>query len=477
MSADRIPTGRDLPFDEDIEAILLGSILADNTLLEHLDFLKAEHFAIRLHQKIYDAIKDQTGRGRRADASTVRPLLAGDTDLKEAGDDYIGYLAQQFFPAAIAVDYARSVAALGVLRETIQTAADVIKTASDPGAVRDASAVARTAGEHLMALADGMTVGDRKTRWTTAEAGKASLASIEFAYRNKGQITGVPTGIRDLDKFMGGLQSSDLIVVAGGTGMGKTSFATTIAKGALRAGKAGAFFSLEMSAEQINRRFLSDLTAISAEQMRSGELAPHWFNELYDRQAEIDQWPLVVFDKPAQSVGEMFMQARTLKRLGRLDWVVVDHAQLIAPPSGMSRSENRTGEMRLITGALKAMAKDLDVPVIALSQLSRQLANREDKRPMLSDLRESGTIEQDADIVAFVYREAYYLAKTEPQQKVGESEMDYGDRVAAWRSRLDVVENTGDLIIAKNRHGPERTMRLAFHRARSAWGDLLQGVP
>ena len=309
---------------------------------------------------------------------------------------------------------------------------------------------------------------------------KAAIETAEAAFRRSSHITGVTSGLIDLDRKLGGLHKSDLVILAGRPSMGKTALATNIAVNAAKAyvassgvdGAAVGVFSLEMSAEQLATRVLADETRIPGDKIRRGELKDSDFGRFIDANQTLARLPLFIDDTPGITVGMLRTRARRLKRTANLGMIVIDYLQLMRGGSGSNRSENRVQEISEITRGLKAVAKELSIPVLALSQLSRAVEAREDKRPQLSDLRESGSIEQDADVVMFVYREQYYLERAEPSQRPEESPDKFNDRFQRWKERCEEVHNVGECIIAKQRHGPIGTVRLHFDGQFTKFSDL-----
>jgi replicative DNA helicase len=312
-----------------------------------------------------------------------------------------------------------------------------------------------------------------------------AIANAEAAHKRQGKLSGVPTGLIDMDGKLGGLHDSDLIILAGRPSMGKTALATNIAFNAAYAykeevdalgrkkgvdGAITAFFSLEMSSEQLAARILAEQAEINSHKIRQGEMSNEEFERLVVAAQNLHRLPLFIDDTPALSISAVRTRARRLQRQHGLGLIVIDYLQLLRGSS--SNSENRVQEVSEITRGLKALAKELSVPVIALSQLSRAVEQREDKRPQLADLRESGSIEQDADVVMFVFREQYYLERAEPGQRPEESQEKFNERHAKWMQRCEEVYNTAEVIIAKQRHGPVGTVRLAFHGEYTKFGNL-----
>ena len=304
-----------------------------------------------------------------------------------------------------------------------------------------------------------------------------TVAMAEKAANSDGHLSGVSTGLTDLNKLLGGLHKSDLLILAGRPGMGKTALATNIAFHAATTTWTGeesvpvAFFSLEMSAEQLGMRILSERSEIDSENIRRGNLNDREFIQLVDASNAIGSAAFYIDDTPAISVSQLASRARRLKRTSGLGLIVVDYLQLLSAQFG-TRPENRVQEISNISRSLKALAKELDLPIIALSQLSRAVEQREDKRPNLSDLRESGSIEQDADVVIFVYREEYYLGKSEPEQKENETSDKFNERYDLWRERLEKANGKAEVIVAKQRHGPTGVVNVSFEGRLTKFQDL-----
>ncbi len=295
--------------------------------------------------------------------------------------------------------------------------------------------------------------------------GTSSLKLIEKAFQKKGKISGVSTGFIDLDNILGGMQNSDLIILAGRPSMGKTALATNIAFNAAKIFKkegldnSGLFFSLEMSAEQIGLRILAEESKVESSKLRKGDLTAEDTSKLQKSFDEISNLGFYFDDSPNLTVGELRSKLRRYKKSYNISYVVIDYLQLIKPERNR---DNRVNELSEITRSLKQLAKEFEIPVMALSQLSRQVESRDDKRPLLSDLRESGSIEQDADIVMFVYREYYYLQNTEPKRKEGENNQTFQDRVAEWQEKCNNIMNEAELLISKQRNGPTGKVDLFF---------------
>jgi len=473
------PAYRQAPANIDLEMALLGAILVNNRAYERVsDFLLAEHFADSVHGRIYRAATTLIERGQQASPATLRTLFEQDPALAELGGGrYLAELAANALNIIDAEAYGRTIHDLFLRRELIQIGEEVVNDAYV--ADIDGSAVSQIeAAEHkLFELA---TTGEHDSGFQ--EFGRTLTSAIkmaEAAFRREGRLTGTTTGLTRLDQLLGGLQPSDLLILAGRPGMGKTALATNIAFNAAsaeveerdahgtvtgRRHNVVGFFSLEMSAEQLALRILGEQSGVPSDMVRRGQINNDQFQKVLVASQDLARLKLFIDDTPALSVSALRTRARRLMRTqGYLDLVVVDYLQLMrAAPS--SRQENRVQEISEITRGLKSLAKELDVPVLALSQLSRAVEQREDKRPQLADLRESGSIEQDADVVMFVYREHYYLARKEPTPETADWE--------AWDAEMDRVVNLAEVIIAKQRHGPTDKVQLSFQGELTKFGNL-----
>jgi len=469
------------PHSHEAEQALLGAILANNRAYEKVsEFLRPEHFAEPAHARIFVAAGKLIARGQIADIVTLRAFLEQESALAELGGvAYLAELAAAAITIVNAGEYGRLIYELHLRRELIEIGEDVVNTAYKPDPDTPALQAIETAEQRLYELA---TTGEgergfRQFKNTLASA----IAMAESAYRRDGHIAGVATGLDDLDKLLGGLHPSDLVILAGRPGMGKTALATNIAFHAAGArgadakdqGSAGVgFFSLEMSAEQLATRILAEKTGVSSERIRRGDLSGTDFEKVVLAARELESIRLYIDDTPALSVSAVRSRARRLQRQHGLDLIVVDYLQLLRPSTGgTARNENRVQEISDITRNLKAIAKELNIPVLALSQLSRAVEQREDKRPQLADLRESGTIEQDADVVMFVFREEYYLERAEPSQRPEESQEKFNDRYASWQERLRSAVALAELHIAKQRHGPTGKVMLHFESATTRFSN------
>lgn len=463
---------RSLPHNLEAEQEVLGAILIDNELGHEIrPFLGPEDFFHPAHQRIYAAAMTTIERGQLADPITLRDFLQRDESLAQVGgaSTYLVELTQAVSSRLTAPAYARVIRDLAIRRRLIRVSEEMLHSAYEADVETAADSLVETAEQQLFTLVDSGHA-DRGHK-TFRESLEQSLEMAEQAMA-AGGISGVPTALRDLDAKLGGLQRSDLLILAGRPSMGKTALATTMAFNAAyehyrsggRAGAAVLFFSLEMSAEQLATRILAERTGIASDRLRKGEISNEEFtNRLAPESALIQDVPFFIDDTGAIGIGALRTRARRMKRLHDIGLVVVDYLQLVR---GSARNaENRVLEISEITQALKALAKDLRVPVLALSQLSRAVENREDKRPQLADLRESGAIEQDADVVMFVYREEYYEQRREP--RAGTSEH------VEWQQRMEQVHNIAEVIIGKQRHGPIGNVKLYFQPDSTRFSDFV----
>lgn len=464
-----------LPHNIEAEQGLLGALLIDNRGLEKTaDFLKPLHFHAPAHQRIYAAILKLTDRGQTASPVTLKSYFEKDDDLTHVGGAaYLADLAAGVVSVVNVADYARTIYDLHLRRELIALGEDIVTESFEHSLERDATNTIETAEGRLFTLAES---GDGRGGFQTLRDSVVTAIQIaEKAYKTDGHVTGATTGLRDLDQKLGGLHPSDLLILAGRPSMGKTALATNIAFNAAQAyaetgGKEGAitgFFSLEMSADQLATRILADQSGISGDSIRKGQIKEDDFRKFVAASQILSQIPLYIDDTPALSIAAIRTRARRLKRQHGLGLLVIDYLQLLHGTGSRQSTENRVLEVSEITRGLKAVAKELQIPVLALSQLSRAVEQREDKRPMLSDLRESGSIEQDSDVVMFVYREEYYLSRAMPN-------MEDHTKYADWQAKMDKAMNVAEVIVAKQRHGPIGTERLHFNPNLTRFSDLAQ---
>jgi replicative DNA helicase len=474
-------TVRTPPHNIEAEQALLGAILEDSRVLEDIsDFLKPAHFYVPVHQRIYDATLKLVDRGQNADAVTVKAYFEKDEDLKDVGGaDYVGDLSRAVISIINAKNYARIIHDCFMRRELIAVGRDVVNDAFEQDIDGSAEDCLEMAEKRLYDLAE---TGDNSGGFITMkDAVGVSIQMAEKAFKTDGNVTGVTTGLTDLDKRLGGLQQSDLLILAARPGMGKTSLAVNIAYNAANAfaksggaegGRVGVI-SLEMSADQLASRLLCDLAEMPFDRLRRGDFNTEEFRGLAEAAGRLAQIPLYIDDTPAQTITAVRTRARRMKRKHGLELLIVDYLQLLRG-TGSKQSENRVLEVSEITRGLKAIAKELQIPVIALSQLSRGVESREDKRPQLSDLRESGSIEQDADVVMFIYRQDYYTSKEEPVKRADENDAKYAERYEMWQSALADCSNIAEVIISKQRHGPTGTVKLFFEGKFTRFRDLDQ---
>lgn len=464
------PEARVMPHNLEAEQAVLGAILFNNEIFEDIaEFLQPKHFFEPLHGRIFGRAAELIRKGLRASIITIASAMADDPGLKEVnGQAYLKLVTAASIAAPDAKDYAKLLYDLALKRELIIFGDEVRHAAFDRANEMNAEDQIEHAEGQLYSLAEH---GNIERGLETAKVAFAKAIEIaESAYRNSGRVSGLSTGLRDLDARLGGLNRSDLIVLAARPGMGKTSLATNIAFNIARArahsesdGGVVGFFTLEMSSEQLAWRILSEQTEIPSQNIRKGLITQDDFRKLARASSELERLPLFIDQTGAIPIATLAARARRHKRRFGLDFLVVDYLQLM---SGSARrgNENRVQEISEITKGLKALAKDLDVPILALSQLSRAVEQRENKRPMLSDLRESGSIEQDADIVLFIYREAYYRKSEEPPH--ASSEWD------AWQAKMEEVHGRAEVLIEKHRHGPTGVVSLAFAEEFTRFGNL-----
>lgn len=471
-----------LPKNIEAEQALLGAILANNKTFEKVsEFLRPEHFADPIHAKIFDIISKLITRGHVADTVTLKNYFEQDGSLDEVGGyKYLIKLADSATPLTNAEYYAQFIYDKYLRRELIATGFEIANNAAKEDLDSDASEQIENAEKRLFDLANQ---GESSTGFIDfATALTDSVKRIESAYQKDGKISGLPTGLDALDAKTGGLNDSDLIIIAGRPAMGKTALATNIAynvadflahdKNTPAKNKGVAFFSLEMSADQLASRILSTVTQTNGHKMRTGELDTAEFTRIAAAVRELEQIPLYIDDTPGLNINTIRTRARRLKRNKGLGLIVIDYIQLING-TGSKRSEgNRVQELSEISRGLKILAKELQVPVIALSQLNRGVESRDDKRPLMSDLRESGSIEQDADIVMFVFRENYYIQNEEPKPKAGETPEHLQKRLDEWKARVTATQNIAEVIIGKQRHGPTGTVQLFWNGDFAQFGNL-----
>ncbi|MBT4933671.1 MAG: replicative DNA helicase [Rhodospirillaceae bacterium] len=470
---------RTLPHNIEAEKSLIGAIFSNNRAYEKVsEFLFPEHFVIAQHGVIYDACSKLIEKGQIADPVTLKRYFEQDESLAEIGGPaYLVELAESVVSIINAGEYGRIIYDLHLKRELIGLGEDVVNRAYGGDVEDEATRQIESAEQTLYDLA---TTGNYEGGFQPfKESVVAALTMAEGAHKRDGALAGVTSGLVDIDTMLGGLHPSDLLILAGRPSMGKTALATNIAFNAAythqqTSGEQGAvvgFFSLEMSAEQLATRIISEQTQISSDSIRKGKITTPEFDRLVAGSQALHNMPIFIDDTPALTVSALRTRARRLKRQHNLGLIVVDYLQLISG-SSTSRNDGRVQEVSEITRGLKTLAKELEVPVIALSQLSRAVEQREDKRPMLSDLRESGSIEQDADVVMFIFREEYYLERKGASQHENESDDKFFLRQQRNEERLEKVRNIAELIVAKQRHGPVGTVNLQFTGEFTRFSDL-----
>src|SRR6516165_2325325 len=474
------PTYRVAPHNIEAEQALLGAILVNNEALYRVtDFLEPQHFFEPIHQQIYEISRNLVRTGKLASPVTLKTFLAADLNIAGLSlTQYLARLAAEATTIINAVDYGRTIYDLAIRRDLIQIGEEMVNVAFDAPVDFAPRDQIEDAERRLYELAESGRYDGGFQRFSQALTVAVDMAAK--AFQRDGKLSGVATGLRDLDIKMGGLQPSDLIIVAGRPGMGKTALATNIAYNIAKAHRAEVqadgtmksinggiigFFSCEMSAEQLATRIIAERTGIPSSTIRRGGITENDFEKIRDYSIELQSLPFFIDETGGLSIAQLTARARRLKRQKGLDLIVVDYIQLLQG-SGKRSSENRVQEVTEITTSLKALAKELNVPIIALSQLSRQVENRDDKRPQLSDLRESGSIEQDADVVLFVYREEYYLGNKEPRPGTPEHEK--------WQTEMGLAHGKAEVIIGKQRHGPTGTVELQFDASVTRFGDLTQ---
>jgi len=462
---------RKLPANFHAEQMLLGAILINSDVIERVsELLKAEHFHEKLHQKIYHAIGVLTEKGLSATPITLKSMLEQDELYKNAnGNEYLINLTTRAMVVINPYDYGKIIYDLAIKRNLINIGEEIVNDSYNSTLEQSASEQLEEAETKLYTLAsEGMQdKGFVPMNQSVAE----SLQSIDRAMKNTDHITGISTGLTDLDNKLSGFQNSDLVIVAGRPSMGKTAFAINFAFNACKAllkkatgdekPKSVGFFSLEMSSEQLASRLLSMMARVDSTHLRNGKVNEEHYNDIRKAASKLAGMPFFIDDTPALSIAAVRARARRLKRKNNLGILFVDYLQLL---HGNQKTDNRVLEISEITQGLKAIAKELDIPVIALSQLSRAVEQRNDKRPMLSDLRESGAIEQDSDIVMFLYREEYYLKREEPAHGTSEH--------AQWQEKNDKARNKSEIIVAKHRNGAIGNIELYYEDKYSTIGDL-----
>jgi len=483
------PEGQSLPQNVEAEAALLGALMIDNRLAEDVQIkLRPDHFHEPLHGRIYEAILKLVDRNMVANPVTLRPMFEADEEMKELGGP--SYLAQLTGSGAAIIgarDFADQVYDLALLRALIGVGREMVEQALDTSEDVDPKGQIESAEAALYRVAEeGGGEGSVKT---FAQATRLAVQMAEKALNTGGGLSGITTGLESFNARTGGMHHSDLLILAGRPGMGKTALATNIAFNTARrynqdmedgieparsAGAPVAFFSLEMSADQLATRILAEQSGIPSENLRMGKISQQDFRNLARAAAELETLPFYIDDTPGLTIAALRTRARRLKRQRNIGFIVVDYLQLLQG-TGKATDGNRVQEISEISRGLKTLAKELNLPVMALSQLSRQVEQRENKRPQLSDLRESGSIEQDADIVLFVYREEYYVNFQKPKE-ASAAAGDDAATVAAfeeWQRAMAEVHGRAEVVIAKQRHGATGTITLKFEPKITRFSDLI----
>ena len=465
------PTKNKQPSNLEAEQALLGSILVNNDIIDEVSTIISPNiFYDPAHVKIYEVIESLNNKGMIANPITLKNFFEKDNMLIEVGGtEYLVKLTRFSGSAKQAVDYAKVIHEMYLRRELVlisdKLSSDTLNANSQE---QNAENIIEITEKSLFDLAERGSFSQSFLKFNEALDQTIEMATL--AMKSDQGIVGVPTGLTDLDEKLGGLHKSDLVILAGRPGMGKTALATNIAYHAAqnllsRQEKSSvAFFSLEMSSEQLSTRILSEQARIKSDDIRRGKVTESEINRYIETSRNIYNLPLYIDETPAITISTLSNRARRIKRLFGLNLIVVDYIQLMRAPNSNNRGDNRVQEVSEITQGLKALAKELKVPVLALSQLSRAVESRDDKKPQLSDLRESGSIEQDADVVMFVYREAYYLENKQP--KLGSIEH------AEWQSKMNDVNGLADIILGKQRHGTTGTVKVEFEGIYTKFKDL-----
>ena len=456
---------KELPNNIEAEQAVIGSILVTNEIFDEISvIISSINFYDPMHQKIYEAIESLIYKGMLANPITLKNYFENEKDDLNV-PEYLIKVTKFSTSVRQATEYSKIIYDMFVRRELIKISEQTIDNAKLNDLDTNGQTIIENSERLLFDLAEKGSFNSSLVKFD--EAMKQTIEMASAAYKNEEGIVGVPTGLRDLDDRLGGLHQSDLIIIAGRPSMGKTSLATNIAFNAAQklqdTGKKStiAFFSLEMSSEQLSTRILAEQSRIRSNDIRRGKISEDQFDKFLETSKNISELPLYIDETPAISIAAMSNRARRIKRLFGLDMIIVDYIQLMRGTT--FNKDGRVQEISQITQGLKAIAKELSIPVVALSQLSRQVEQRDDHKPQLSDLRESGSIEQDADVVMFVYREGYYLQRKEPREATVEH--------AEWQAKMNEVAHLAEIIIGKQRHGPVGKVTLEFEEQFTKFKD------
>ncbi len=462
---------RSIPINVGAEQSLLGAIISNNLALEKVeDFLESKHFSSKINSIIFDTLKRFITNNQIADITTIKVFLENNEDfIANGGMKYLLEIAENSVSIINAKQYGELIYDLYLRRELIDVGTELVnKSYSDFQSENSNSIIEKVELDLFNLTNDGEKQRGPKT---FTDVLSDTLDYAEKAFKKSSDVAVLKTALSDLDKKIGGLHKSDLIIIAGRPSMGKTAFATNIASNIcmdklnLKKKNNVLFFSLEMSSEQLATRLLSEMSKIPSEKIRTGNISKMDFENLLKNSEKIKNLSLFIDDSPALTLSAIRSRSRRLKRKDGLDLIIIDYLQLISSES-RNFNDNRVKEISDITRGLKAIAKEFNIPVIALSQLSRKVEDREEKRPQLSDLRESGSIEQDADLVVFLYREEYYLARTEPPEGT--------EKHIMWTDKMEKIHNIAEVIVAKNRHGPISRVKLHFNASNTKFSDLAE---
>ena len=458
-------TYKELPNNIEAEQAVIGSILVTNEIFDEVNTIISNiNFYDPMHQKIFDAIENMIYKGMLANPITLKNYFENEKDELNV-PEYLVKITKFSTSVRQAIEYSKIIYDMYVRRELIKISEKIIDDAKENDLESNGQNIIENSEKLLYDLAEKGSFSSSLIKFD--DAMKQTIEMASAAYKNEGGIVGVPTGLRDLDDRLGGLHQSDLIIIAGRPSMGKTSLATNIAFNAAQniqengSKSSVAFFSLEMSSEQLSTRIISEQARIGSNDIRRGRISDEQFDRFLETSKNISELPLFIDETPAISIAAMSNRARRIKRLHGLDLVVVDYIQLMK--GSFNNKDGRVQEISQITQGLKAIAKELGIPVLALSQLSRQVEQRDDHKPQLADLRESGSIEQDADVVMFVYREGYYLQRKEPREATVEH--------AEWQAKMNEVAHLAEIIIGKQRHGPIGKVTLEFEERFTKFKD------